>query len=444
MSNSPNQCDAIYCARYVVTQNKSRDIIEQGAIALAGDSILSIGHSDILRIIYPNARVVELGNAVLLPGLINAHTHVPMSALRGYSDDKALMDWLTQDIFPIEDQLTAEIIELSARFSFAEMIRTGTTAFYDMYMLQEGVMRAADEMGMRGVVGESYTQYFPSLVAPNKEELFAIMSDRADRWRGHSRVKMAITPHAPYTSTPELLQEGYALAESYDLLFGMHLAETPFETATCLENYGKRPVAYCADLGIVSPRSSFFHLVDVNQDDRDMLFEGGCTVVHNPASNMKLASGCSPIDLMRKQGIRLALGTDGPASNNAQNMFREMYVASLMQKLTQGDPTACPAQAVLDMATLGGASAIGEPMVGCLEPGMKADFCALDLSTPNMQPCHNIVSNLVYAASGHECFLSVVDGRELYRNGKHLSCDYDALCDEMEKIRLWVKSQSKS
>ena len=434
-----NTCDALYTAEYVVTQNDGRDVIRHGAVAVAGDRILSVGHTDMLEVLYPDARRVDMGAAVILPGLVNAHTHISMSLLRGYSDDKALQDWLHQDIFPREAKLTPELVELGARFSMAEMIRTGTTAFYDMYMHEDAVFRAADAMGMRAVLGESITRYFPSLSCASKEAYFDLVRSQAERWKNHPRIRQAVLPHAPYTTTPELLRECRALADETGALFGMHLAETEWETQECLREHGKRPVAYCAELGLLQPDATFFHLVDVTAEDMLLLAEGRCAGVHNPASNMKLASGVAPVGAMLGARVQLGLGTDGPASNNAQNMLRERYMASLLQKVHALSPTACSAQCALDMATRGGAAALHEPLIGSLEPGMKADFIALDLTAPNMQPVHNIVSQIVYSATGLENRLTVVDGRELYRDGTFTSCDYPALLRDIQEARAWVR-----
>lgn len=432
-------CDALYTADYVVTQNDARDIIEKGAVAVSGNRILSVGHTDMLSILYPDARRVDMGNSVILPGLINGHTHISMSLLRGYSDDKALMDWLTQDIFPQEAKLTPELVEMGATFSLAEMIRSGTTSFYDMYMLQGSVFRAADKLGMRAVMGESVTQYFPSISCKNLDAYDDLVRELSNTWMNHPRLRLAVLPHAPYTTNPDLLQHLYALAEENGALFGMHLAETRNETETILNTYGKRPIPYCADLGILSPISTFFHVVEADETDMELLAANQCAVVHNPGSNMKLASGVAPINAMHSRGINVGLGTDGPASNNAQNMLREMYLASLLQKVHTLDPMACPAQQALDMATRGGSAALHDPWIGTLEPGMRADFIALDLSTPNMQPVHNIVSNIVYAATGAENRLTVVDGQELYRDGRFLTCDYDNLLSEIQQAKQWVQ-----
>ena len=432
---------SLYTADYVITQNETRDILENAAVAVQDGRILSVGHTDLLEILFPDARRVNLGQAVIMPGLINAHTHVSMSLLRGYSDDKALMDWLTQDIFPAEAQLTPELVELGAMFSLAEMVRTGTTAFYDMYMHQRSVFRAADKLGIRAVMGESVTQYFPSLSCKNEEAFFDLVRAQAEEWKNHPRIRQAVLPHAPYTTNPELLRKCREVADETGSLFGMHLAETESETQTCLQNFGMRPIPYCESLGLLQPDSTFFHVVHADEKDMELLSEGRCAVVHNPASNMKLASGAAPICAMQRYRIPVALGTDGPASNNAQNMVREMYMASLLQKVTNLDSTACPAQLALDMATRGGSDALHEPLIGTLEPGMKADFIALDLTTPNMQPVHNIVSNIVYAATGLENKLTVVDGQELYRDGQFLTCDYAALCAELRAAQGWHKGK---
>lgn len=439
MLNEP-ACNALYTADYVLTQNAGRDVIRNGAVAVAGDRICCVGHTDMLEILYPEARRVDLGCAVILPGLINSHTHVSMSLLRGYSDDKALMDWLQQDIFPREAKLTPELVELGALFSFAEMLRTGTTAFFDMYMLSESVVRAADRIGMRGLIGESVTQYFPSLAADSFERYCDVVRGLADRLLGHKRLRAAVLPHAPYTTTPQMLRDCHALARELDLPFGMHLAETQTEVQGCREAHGLSPVAYCRSLGLLQPNSTFFHTVYADEDDIQMLAEGRCAVVHNPASNMKLASGHAPVEAMRRAGIPVSLGTDGPASNNAQNLFRDMYVAALIHKGHALSPTECPAQFALDMATRNGAAALHDPYIGSLEPGMRADFIALDLTGPNMQPVHNILSNTVYAATGMENKLTVVDGQELYRDGRFLTCDYEALCSELrERVQAWMK-----
>lgn len=435
-------CDYLICADYIVTQNEKREIVENGVVAVRGDVIADVGGRDAVAPRWNAAQTIDLGEAVLLPGLINGHTHIPMSFLRGYSDDKNLMDWLQQDIFPIEDKLTPSVVETAAAFSCAEMLRTGTTAFFDMYMMMPAVFRAVDRMGMRAVLGESVTHFFPSLTAANAEEAFLRIRRQKELFCGHPLIRQAMVPHAIYTTDARFLRTCREIADELECLFGMHLSETRCETENCLKQTGKRPVEYCRDLGLLMPDATFFHTVDINEADLRMLADAGCAVVHNPASNMKLASGAAPIGAFWRHGIPVGLGTDGPASNNAQNMVREMYTAALLQKVSAADPTAISAQRSLDMATRGGAAALHDPTVGSLAPGMKADLCALSLTEPNMQPVHHIVSNIVYAASGMENRLTMVNGRILFREGDFLHFDYEALRGEMLSVRQWVARQN--
>lgn len=435
------RCDYLICADYIVTQNEKREVVERGAVAVRGNEIVDVASRDVAVDRWNAIQTVDLGEAAVLPGLINGHTHVPMSFLRGYSDDKNLMDWLQQDIFPIEAKLTSSVVETAAAFSCAEMLRTGTTAFYDMYMMLPAVFRAVDRMGMRAVLGESVSHFFPSLTAANAEEAFSQMRRQKELFCDHPLIRQAVVPHAIYTTDADFLRICRDMADELGCLFGMHLSETRGETENCLKQTGKRPVEYCRDLGLLTPDATFFHTVDVNEADLDMLAEGGCAAVHNPASNMKLASGVAPIGALLKRGIPVGLGTDGPASNNAQNMVREMYTAALLQKLSAGDPTALSAQQALDMATRGGSGALHDPTVGVLSVGMKADLCAMDLSAPNMQPVHHIISNMVYAASGMENRLTMVNGRILYQDGKFVHFDYESLHQEMLSVRQWVARQ---
>lgn len=435
-----NKCDALYYCDYLITQNSSRKVWEKAALATTGNRIAAIGgRSDISRN-WAAGRIIDLGAAVILPGLVNGHTHIAMSFLRGRADDKPLMDWLTQDIFPIEAKLTPDIIRMACEFSCAEMIRTGTTALFDMYPLENAVFKAVDRMGMRAVMGESVSMY-PTASYKTAEEALEIVREQGAAWGGHQRIKGAVVPHSIYTTTPEILVECRDIAHELGWSLGMHLSETSFETNECIDLRGKRPVEYCAELGLLGRKSTFFHMVDVNGSDLDLIAESGSAVVHNPVSNMKLASGFAPLGEMLARGIPLGLGTDGPASNNAQNMVREMHLCALLQKGINLDATAMPAQTVLDMATTGGAKALHWEGLGSLEPGNLADFIALDLSQPNMQPVYNIVSNVVYAATGMETCLNVVDGEILYHNGKYTRCDYEALRREINDIRDWVWNQ---
>lgn len=433
--------DSLFYADCIVTQNDGRDIVEKGGIAVADGKIIAIGSRADMMAQYEAKTVRELGKAAIVPGLINGHTHAAMSFLRGKADDKPLMDWLTQDIFPIEAHLTEEMVKTATLFSTTEFLRTGTTTICDMYPFAQGVADALSLSGMRGLVGEGVLIYPTASFADGKEALEKA-EILANRWKGHERVKVAVLPHAIYTTNAAFLEQCRDLASQYDLTLGMHLSETQFETQTCLETHGVRPVEYCRQLGLIHDKSVFFHAVDMIEEDLVIIQEKGASIVHNPTSNMKLASGVAPIEAMRALGIPLGLGTDGPASNNAQNMYREMHLSALLQKVFGLEATALPAQAALDMGTCGGAKALHWEGIGALNPGNAADFSVVDLSTPNMQPLYNIVSQLVYAASGMETVMTVVSGEILFEQGKYSRVDYDALCEEMESMRKWVLSLS--
>lgn len=435
-----NTCDVLYFADYLITQNDKREVVEGAALATRGNRIAAVGRRADVESLWQAEKVVDMGRAVLMPGLVNGHTHIAMSFLRGKADDKPLMDWLTQDIFPVEAQLTQDIVRMAAEFSCAEMMRTGTTAFMDMYPFEDGIFDAVDRSGMRAVLGEGVLIY-PTASFKNGDEALDIVRRQAEKWAGHPRIRGAVSPHAIYTTSPEFLAKCRDLADELDLTLGMHLSETSFETQECLKARGVRPVEYCRDLGLLSPRSTFFHMVDVNGEDLDMIAASGSAIVHNPVSNMKLASGVAPLGMMLERGIPLGLGSDGPASNNAQNMFREMLTSALLQKVNLLEATAMPAQAVLDMATRGSAAALHEERLGRLEEGCLADFIALDLSSPNMQPVYNVVSNVVYAATGMENRLTVVDGEILYHDGRYTRLDYPALLEQMQEIRKWTLSR---
>ncbi len=432
----PVPCDILLTAAFLVTQDDDRRIIEDAALAVADGKVLALGPRSELRDYAPAAEM-HLGDALIMPGLVNAHTHAAMTFLRGFADDLPLMEWLTQNIFPVEKHLKEDIVRLGALLGCAEMLRTGTTAFADMYLLENAVCEAAEQAGLNILAGEVLFS-FPSPAYRTPEDGLALVREKALYWKNHPRVHLAVMPHAVYTTTPELLRECYDLAREFSLPLHIHLAETRTETATCIETHGKRPVEYCRSLGFLEPGTFLAHAVDLAPDEVDLLAETGTRVVHCPKSNMKLASGVSPVSAMLAHGMLPGLGTDGAASNNSLNMFAEMSACALLHKVSTGDPTVLPAQTVLDMATLGGAAAIGRPELGRLTPGGPADLVALDLGCPNMQPVYSPVSQVVYAASGHEVCLTMVGGKTLYDRGTYRTLDCAALFKEVQALKKWV------
>jgi 5-methylthioadenosine/S-adenosylhomocysteine deaminase len=309
-----------------------------------------------------------------------------------------------------------------------------------MYMLEKAVFKAADRVGIRAVLGESVSSFFPSLDAQNVDEFFESFDANDELMKNHPLIRHAINPHAIYTTETAILQRCRRVADEKNIRFGIHMCETTVETAGSLEKNKMRPIAYCDSIGILNENTTLIHMVDINADDIATVAKRGCATVHNPASNMKLASGVSPIQQQLDAGIAVGLGTDGPASNNAQNMFREMYLAALLQKLDKKDPLQMPVQTVLDMATRGSAVALGwADEIGSLEKGKAADFCALSLAETNMQPVHKVLSNVIYSATGMENKITVVAGRVLYKDGFYTTIDYASLLEEAGKFNSYLK-----
>lgn len=439
----PLSCDTILQAALIVTQDDARTVIEDGALAVKEGRIAAVGRRDDIDGNWHGSTVIDMGESLIMPGLVNAHTHASMTLLRGLADDLPLMDWLTGHIFPVEKGLTGELVELGAMLGCAEMLRTGTTAFSDMYLIEDATLRAVDRTGLRCLAGEGIFA-FPSPAYADPETAFDLVRAQHDRWKDHPRAALAVAPHAVYTSTPAILSRCRDLADELGLPIHLHLAETATETAQCIEQHGARPVPYCDGLGLLTPRTTLAHCVDLTAEEMDLLAERGVSVAHCPESNMKLASGIAPVTAMLQRGMTLGLGTDGAASNNSLNMFTEMTSCALLHKVHHMDPTCAPATTVLDMATRGGARALHMQGIGRIEAGSPADIIALDLRAPNMQPIFNPTSHLVYAATGHETRLTMVDGEVLYLDGCYTRFDMDDLLKEIRSARTWALEQVRA
>nr|WP_147822742.1 amidohydrolase [Salidesulfovibrio onnuriiensis] len=435
-----NKCDLLLHADVVVTQDGKRRVLRHGSVAVADGVVVAVGASSELRQAWEARDKMDLPGKLLMPGLVNGHCHAPMVLLRGIADDLPLMEWLEDNIWPIEHQLTEEIIELGARLACAEMLATGTTAFLDGYIHEEVVGRAVQQSGMRAVLGEGFFG-FPSPMFPTPQHCWDSIRDIDGQFAGEPRVRSAVTPHAVFTVPPEHLTASYELAEELGMPWQVHLAESPVETAVCMEKYGKRPVELLDSLGLLSSRVTLHHCVDVNDGEIALLAEKQARVVHNPASNFKLNSGMCPVQKMLDAGVVVGLGTDGAASNNQLNMFRDMGLAALMGKVRADDASAVSASSVLDMATRNSAQCLHWPELGRIEAGCPADIIALDLDAPNLQPLFNPVSQLVYATSGHEVCMTMVAGKVVYRDGKYTEFDRNELFEEVRRVQSWIEER---
>lgn len=435
-------CQLLVDAAHIITQDTTRAQWQDATIAIDAGTICAIGPRAEIHAAWQADMCKHMGNVLVMPGLVNAHTHAAMTFLRGFADDMPLMEWLNTRIFPVEQHISEEIVYASSLLGYAEMLRTGTTACIDMYLIDKALFRAADTAGIRCLGGQVIFA-FPSPHCPDYQHGLDLTRAHAEQYKNHERLRVAVSPHAVYTTNPHILTDCRNLAEELHLPLHLHLAENAAETAQCCQMWGKRPLPYCDDLGLLSPCTTLAHVVDANGEDLDILARSGAVVAHNPSSNMKLASGIAPIPAMLALHIPVALGTDGAASNNRLNIFTEMGRAALLHKIAHHDPTVLPAQRVLDMATRGGAAAMHDERLGQLVVGGPADMIALDCDAPNMQPLYEPASHLVYAATGMEVCMTMIAGEIVYENGKMTRFDYPALLQEIATIAQWVRSHKK-
>jgi len=435
-----NPKELLVSGRYLATMDHDDRILEQGALLIRGHTIADIGPADDLAARYPGAERVAEPHGLIMPGLVNVHTHAAMSCFRGLADDLPLMQWLQEYIFPREARLTGEMVYVATLLSICEMIRSGTTSFVDMYLFAGDVARAAAQSGMRAWLGEALYD-FPSPCYGELDNGFACMEELFDRYRQHELVNISMTPHAVYTCSPPLLERVRDMAAAHNALVQIHLSETEDEISTCLEQYGARPVEHLDRLGLLHERLVAAHCVHLDEDEIELLARRGVKVAHCPESNMKLASGTAPVVRMLAAGLCLGIGTDGSASNNDVDMFGEMATAAKLHKVARMDPTAMDARAVVRAGTVGGAGCLGmEKEIGSLAVGAKADLIVLDFDQPHLTPVYNPVSHLVYAVRGSDVLHSMVDGRWLMRERKILTLDEEAILAEVRDLARQIEA----
>ncbi len=406
----------------VVTMDGEDSVVENGAVAVKGEAIVAVGREDELTA-FKASKIIDADGGIIMPGLINSHTHAAMTIFRGLADDLPLMTWLNDHIFPAEAGLTPEKVYDGALLACAEMILSGTTCFCDMYLFEDNVAQAAKMAGMRAVVGEVLFD-FPSPNYGSLEKGFAYTEMLVEKYRNDPLINIAVEPHSPYLCAPGLLQKASLLAQKNDLLLVIHVSETKSEISEINEKYGLTPVGFLASLGVLSSNLLACHCVHLTEDDIALLKKHDVKVAHNPESNMKLASGIAPVPELLKQGICVGIGTDGCASNNNLDLFHEMSMAAKLGKVFTHDPAVMDAKSVLRMATIGGARALGlSGITGSLETGKKADIIILDTHKPHLTPIYSPVSHLVYAARGSDVTTSVINGKLIMEDRKLLSFD---------------------
>ena len=385
------------------------------------------------------AQIIDASGMVLMPGLINCHTHLPMSLLRGYADDLALQEWLNDYIFPREEHLDARSVKAATLLGIAECLRFGVTSFSDMYYFCEAEAEAIAESGIKANLSRGTSMFlgddFDFEKFPACQELVALHK----RWHNYDngRLKIECSIHAEYTSTYQLWDALSEYAINNGLGMHVHLSETKKEHDECVEKYGLTPAQLLDCHHVFDTRAIAAHCVHLTEEDMALLAKRKVSAVHCPVSNLKLASGCADVMGMVRAGMNVCLGTDSVASNNNLDLFEEIKACSLMAKGKTGDPTAIPAEAALMMATVCGAKAQGrEKECGMIKVGMDADVILLDFSQPHLIPCHNVLSHLVYAASGHDVVMTMVRGKILYAAGKYPTIDLGAVVRELHDYAI--------
>ncbi len=432
--------DRVIAGGRILTMDDRGAVIQDGAVAVHGTDIVAVGERKDVEARFRGREVIDADRCLVMPGLINCHTHAAMTCFRGIADDLSLMDWLNNYIFPAEAKnVDRELAYWGSMLACAEMIKSGTTTFCDMYIFEDETAMAAHRAGMRCLLGEVLFD-FPSPNFKTPKEGLQYTRTLLEKWADDPLVNIFVEPHALYTCSPELLRESKSLADRYAVPVGMHFLETRSELEELSEKFGRKPVRLLDDLGLLDERFIAFHGVWMDNEDMEVFAKRNCKVVHQPESNMKLASGVAPIPDMLSAGITVGLGTDGCASNNNLDMLQEMDTAAKLHKVHRLDPTVMDARTVVDLATRMGARVLGmERLVGILRPGMKADIVIIDLDRPHLTPIYHEHSHIVYAATGADVETVLINGNVVMRNRELLTIDEEQVMARVREIARRIR-----
>ena len=424
----------------VITENAARQIVSPGSVAVDGADVVEVGAPDAIAAKYQPRETIDARGQIVLPGLVNTHTHAPMVLYRGLADDLALMDWLQKYIFPAEAKtVSPEMVRVGTRLAALEMIESGTTTFADMYYFEEEIARAAFEAGLRGILGQTIIR-FPVADAKTPAEALARAERFIREFKDNGLVVPAVAPHALYTNDRATLVASAELGRKYGVPVIVHFAETEDEVRGAREQYKQTPAAYLESIGFWGPRTVAAHGVWVTDDDIAILKRRAVGIAHNPESNMKLASGAAPVTKYLAAGVAVGLGTDGAASNNDLDMFEAMRQAAFLAKLTTKDPTAVPARTALDLATIGGARALHmESQIGSLEPGKRADLIVVSMRAARQTPMYDPISHLVYVTRGDDVTATIVNGKVLMKDRQVRTLDRAAVIADANRLAARVR-----
>lgn len=446
--------DKILTNAVVLTMDGSFHIFDPGALAVRGDAIIAVGRSDEILNQFQAAEVLDCAGKVLMPGFVDTHTHVPMTLLRGLADDLRLDVWLMGYMMPVEREFVSpEFVRLGTKLACAELIRSGVTCFNDMYYFEDSVAEATAEAGMRAIVGQTVMKY-PAPDAASYEESLALCRELIHKWKGHPLIVPALAPHAVYTTTPEILESVAKIALENDVPVHFHVSETESEVENLRDEQGLPVVPYIRKFGLLESKLIAAHCVYVDEGEIRSMQHANVGIAHNPSSNLKLASGIAPIKRMLDLHCNVGIGTDGTASNNDLDMIEEIRLASMIAKVSTGDPTALPARQVLAMATIIGARALHmEDLIGSLEPGKRADVILLDIGPVHNQPHfrrdqNSIYAQIIYAAKSTDVTHVLVNGSWLMQDRKLLTLDEEGLIAQAQvfagKIDIFLKGREES
>jgi len=442
-AQAKQEVDLIVSGGMVVTMDGSRAIYQDGSVATKGDAIVAVGPRAEVEERFKGAQVIDARGRLVLPGFINGHTHVPMTLFRGLHDDVTLNDWLYKYIFPAEAKnVNEEFVRWGTRLAAAEQIRSGVTTFADMYYFEDAVAEETKAAGMRAVLGETFID-FPAPDNKSEAEMLAYTEKFLKRWQGDALIHAAAAPHSIYTCSKKTLEDVAALARKYRAPILIHVAEMKKEWDDSEKANGMSPVQYLEKIGLLGPDVVAAHCIFVDEADRKVLAERQVGCVHNPSSNMMLASGVAPVPELRAAGVAVGLGTDGPAgSNNDLDLMEEMDLAAKLAKISKMDPLALNAKAAVEMATIDGARALHMAKeIGSLEAGKKADLVLISLDEPNAVPMYDVYAQIAYSLKASDVETVVIGGRVVMRDHRLLTIDEPAV---LEKAREYGKSVSKS
>lgn len=426
----------------IVTINKNGDIIDNGSIAIRKSKIVDVDSNANISKKYIAKKTIDAKGKIIMPGFVNAHSHLAMTVFRGMVDDVVLADWLYKYIFPAEQKcVNPETVKTGAELSMLEMIQSGTTCFNDMYYFQDITADVAKTVGMRGIINEGLID-FPVANSKNSAEGINYTKMLLDKYANDELISVGIGAHSPFSCSEELLKEAHKLSVENNTIFHIHVAESKWELNNTNKNFKKTPVQYLEKLGVLGQNSVFAHGVWIDDYDIQLLAHNNTGVVHNPECNMKISSGISPIPKLLEKGVKVGLGTDGVASNNNLSMIQELHTMALLHKVNTMDPTVIPAEQAVRIATIGSAEVLGKSdKIGSLEAGKFADIIMIDTNKPHTTPIYNVYSIIAYSLYGNEISDVIINGKEIMRDYKMLTLDEQQILEDAIKVAEKVKKE---